>query len=82
MTLRNKNGIHKEIKNTLNSRNAYYNSLHNLLSKDVNIKLYKTIIFPDTLCGCKTCVAQKKKSIHIVTPPPKGKGRVQTVNAI
>jgi hypothetical protein len=43
MTLTNEN---EEIKNRLNARNAYNYSLQNLLSKEINIKLYKTIIFP------------------------------------
>jgi len=53
MTLTNENGICKAFKNRLTSRTAYYYPLQNLpssdlLSKDVNIALYKTIIFPCT----------------------------------
>jgi hypothetical protein len=50
-TLTNKNDIHDEIKNRLNSGNACYHSVQNLLSsrlisKNVKIKVYKTVILP------------------------------------
>jgi len=53
MTLTNKNGIHKAFKEQINFKSAYHYPLQNLpssdlLSKDVNITLYKTIIFPCT----------------------------------
>jgi hypothetical protein len=59
MTLTNQNDIHDEIKNRLNSGNAYYYSVQNLLpprfiSKNLNIKIYKTVILPVVLYGCKT----------------------------
>jgi hypothetical protein len=55
-TLTNQNGIHDEIKSRLNSENACYYSVHNLLSsrpvsKNLKIKIYKTVIFPVVLYG-------------------------------
>jgi hypothetical protein len=49
--------IHEEIKNRLKSGNACYHSVQNLLSsrllsKNVKIKIYKTIILPVVLYGC------------------------------
>ena len=45
----NQSGIHKVIKSSLNSGNAFYNSVQNLpssnvLSKNMKIKIYRTII--------------------------------------
>jgi hypothetical protein len=58
-TLTNQNDIHDEIKNRLNSGNACYHSVQNLLSsclisKNLKIKIYKTVILPVVLYGCKT----------------------------
>jgi hypothetical protein len=58
-TLTNQNDIHDEIKSTLNSGNACYYSVQNLLSsllisKNLKIKLYKTVILPVVLYGCET----------------------------
>jgi hypothetical protein len=51
----NQNCIHKKIKTSLNSGNACYHTVQNLLSthllsKNMHIKIYKTII----LYGCET----------------------------
>jgi hypothetical protein len=51
--------IHAEIKIILNSGNACYHLVQNilssqLLSKDIKIKTYKTIILPVVLYGCET----------------------------
>jgi hypothetical protein len=59
MTLTNQNDIHDKIKSRLNSGNACYHSVQNLLyshliSKSLKIKLYKTVILPVVLHGCKT----------------------------
>jgi hypothetical protein len=59
MTVTNQNLIHKEIKRRLNSGNACYHSVQNLLSshllsKNVTIKIYKTVILPVGLYGCET----------------------------
>jgi hypothetical protein len=58
-TLTNQNDIHDEIKSRLNSGNACYHSVQNLLSslfisKNLKIKIYKTVILPVVLYGCKT----------------------------
>jgi hypothetical protein len=58
-TLTNQNDIHDEIKSRLNLGNAYYYSVQNLLSsllisKNLKIKIYKTVILPVVLYGCET----------------------------
>jgi hypothetical protein len=58
-TATNQNLIQEEIKRRLNSGNACYHSVQNLLSsrllsKNVKIRMYKTIIFPVVLCECET----------------------------
>jgi hypothetical protein len=58
-TLTNQNDIHDEIMSRLNSGNACYYSVHNLLSsrlisKILKIKIYKTVILPVVLYGCET----------------------------
>jgi hypothetical protein len=58
-TLTNQNDIHDEIKSRLNSGNACCHSVQNLLSsllisKNLKIKVYKTVILPVLLYGCKT----------------------------
>jgi hypothetical protein len=55
----NQNDIHDEIKNRLNSGNACYYSVQNLLSshlisKNLKIKIYGTVILPVVLYGCET----------------------------
>jgi hypothetical protein len=59
MTLTNKNDTHDEIESRLNSGNACYYSVQNLLSfrfilKNLKIKIYKTLILPVVLYGCET----------------------------
>jgi hypothetical protein len=58
-TLTNQNDIHDEIKSRLNSGNACYYSVQNLfssrlISKNLKIKIYKTVILPVVLYGCET----------------------------
>jgi hypothetical protein len=59
-TLTNQNGIHDEIKNRLNLGNACYYSVQNiffsscLISKNLKIKIYKTVILPAVLYGWET----------------------------
>jgi hypothetical protein len=58
-TLRDQNCIHEEIKSRINSRNACYHSVQSLLSsrllsRNVKVKIYKTIILPVVLYGCET----------------------------
>jgi hypothetical protein len=59
MTLRNQNDIHDELKSGLNLGNACYYSVQNLLSsslisKNLKIKIYKTVILPAVLYRCET----------------------------
>jgi hypothetical protein len=56
--LTNQNDIHDEIKSRLNSRNACNYSVQNLLSsrlisKNLKIEIYKTLILPVVLYGCE-----------------------------
>jgi hypothetical protein len=58
-TLMNKNCIYEEIRSRLNSGNACYHAVQSLLSsrilsRNVKIKIYKTIILPLVLYGCET----------------------------
>ena len=58
-TLINQNSIQEEIKSILKSGNAYYHSVQNLLScsllsKNIKIKIHRTIILPAVLCGYET----------------------------
>jgi hypothetical protein len=58
-TVTNQNLIQKEIKRRLNSGNACYHSVQNLLSsrllsKNLKIRIFKTIILPEVLYRCET----------------------------
>jgi len=57
-TLTNKNSIAEEIKSRLRSGKARYHSVQNLLSsrllsKNLKLKIYRTIILPIVLYGCE-----------------------------
>jgi hypothetical protein len=58
-TLTNQNSIQEEIKSRLKSGNACCHSVQNvlsssLLSKNIEIKIYRTIILSVDLYGCET----------------------------
>ena len=58
-TLTNQNYIREEIKSRMKSGNACYHSVQNLLSssllsKNLKITIYRTIILPVVLYGCET----------------------------
>jgi hypothetical protein len=58
-TVTNRNLIHEESKSRLNSDNACYQSVQNLLSsrllsKNIKIKIYNTILLPVVLYWCET----------------------------
>ena len=58
-TLTNQNSIQEEIKSRLKSGNACYHSVQNLLSssllsRNLKIKIYRTIILPFVLYWCET----------------------------
>jgi hypothetical protein len=64
-TVSKQNLIQVEIKMKLNSGNAWYHSVQNLLSsrllsKSVNIRIHKKIILPVVLYGCKTGLYHKE----------------------
>jgi len=55
----NQNSILEEIKSRLKSGNAFYHLVQNLvssslLSKNLKIKIYRTVILPVVLYGCET----------------------------
>jgi len=55
----NQNSMQEEIKSRLKSGNACYHSMQNflssrLLSKNIKIKVYRTIILPVAFYGCET----------------------------
>jgi uncharacterized membrane-anchored protein len=68
-TVTNQILIQEEFKRRLNSGNACYHSVQNLLcsrllSRNVNIRLYKTVILPVVLYGCGTwSLALKEEGI-------------------
>jgi hypothetical protein len=58
-TVTDQNLIQEEIKRRLNSGNACYHSVQNLLSsrllsKNVKVRIHKTIVLPGILYGCET----------------------------
>jgi len=58
-TLTNQNSIQEEIKSRLKSGNACYHLVQNLLSssllsRNLKIKICRTILLPVVLCGCET----------------------------
>ena len=58
-TLTNQNSIQEQIKSRLKLGNACYHSVQNLLSssllsKNLKINIYRTIILPVVLYGCET----------------------------
>ena len=58
-TLTNQNSIQEEIKSRLKSGNAFYCLVQNLLSssllsKNINIEIYRSVILPVVLYGCET----------------------------
>ena len=59
ITITNENTIHEEIKGRLESENACCYSVQkvfssSLLSRNINIKIYRTVSLPVVLCGCET----------------------------
>jgi hypothetical protein len=58
-TLTDQNCVHEEIKSRLNSGNTCYNSVQGLLfscllSRNLKVKICKTVILPVVLYGCET----------------------------
>jgi len=72
ITLTNKNSITEEIKSRLKSGNACYHSLQNILSsrslsKNLKIKIYRTIILSVVLYGCETwsLILQEERKLRL-----------------
>ena len=64
------NSIQEEIKSRLKSGNACYYSVQNILSssvlsKNLMIKMYRTIILPVALCGCETWSLTLRKECRL-----------------
>jgi hypothetical protein len=83
-TLTDQNCIHEQIKSRLNSGNACYHSVQSLLtsrllSRNVKVKIYKTIILPVVLYGCETWagrvarVVEERKVYKVLVGKPEGK---------
>jgi hypothetical protein len=58
-TLTDQRYMQEEVKSRINSGNACYNSVQSLLfssllSRNVKVKIHKTIILPVVLYGCQT----------------------------
>jgi hypothetical protein len=70
MTLINQNDIHDEIMSRLNSGNAYYHSVQNLLcthllSKNLEIN-YTELILLVVLYGCKTWSLREEHTLRVL----------------
>jgi hypothetical protein len=65
-TLVKQNSIQEEVQSRLKLGNAHYHLVPNLLSssllsKNMNIKIYRTIILPVVLCGCETWLHMREE---------------------
>jgi hypothetical protein len=65
-TLTDQNCMQEEIKSRLNSGNACYHSVQSLLSscllsRNVKVKIYKTLILPVVLYGCETSLTLREE---------------------
>jgi hypothetical protein len=68
--LTNQNSIQEEIRSRLKSANACYHSVQNLLSssllsKNLKIKIYRTIILPVVLYGCETWSLASREELRL-----------------
>jgi hypothetical protein len=64
------NFIQEEVKSRLNTGNAYYYLMQNLLgasllSENIKIKTCRTIILPFVLCGCETWLLTLRKDVGL-----------------
>jgi hypothetical protein len=71
-TITDQNCMHEEIKNKLNSGNACCHSVQSilssrLLSRNLKVKIFKTIILPVVFCGCETwsLTLRKEHSLRV-----------------
>jgi hypothetical protein len=71
-TLTDQNCIHEKIRSRLNSGNACFHAVQNLLSsrllsRNVKIKIYKTIFLPVVLYGCEIwSLTLREEQIEVV----------------
>jgi hypothetical protein len=68
--LRESNYIQEEIRSRLKSGNACYHSVQNLLSssllsKNLKVEIYRTIIFLVVFCGCETWSLTLRKECRL-----------------
>jgi len=80
-TLTNHNSNQEEIKSILKSGNACYHSVQNLLSsnllsKNLKIKIYRTIILPVILYGCETWSLTLREERRLIVFKDKVLGRI------
>ena len=69
-TLTDQNSFQEEIKSRLKSGKACYHSVQNilsssLLSKNIKIKIYRSIIFPVVLCGCENWLLNLREECRL-----------------
>jgi hypothetical protein len=69
-TLTDQNCMHEEIMSRLNLGNTYYHSVQSLLSscllsRNLKVKIYKTIILPVVLYGCETCSVTLREELGL-----------------
>jgi hypothetical protein len=69
-TLMNQNSVQEEIKSTMRSGNACCHSEHNLLlssllSKNLMIKIYRTVISPVVVYGCETWLLTLREELRL-----------------
>jgi hypothetical protein len=69
-TLTDQNWMHEEINSRLNLGNACYHSVHSLLSSrllsgNLKVKIYRTIILPVVLYGCGTLSVTLRKERRV-----------------
>jgi hypothetical protein len=72
-TLMNQNSIQEEIKSRLKSGNACYHLVQNLLSssllsKNIKIKICRTLILPVVLYGCETWLLTMREKHRLTVP--------------
>jgi hypothetical protein len=70
MTVTNQNLIQEEITRRMNSGNACYHSVQNvlsscLLSKNMKVRIYKIVILLMVLCGCETWTDREEHKLRV-----------------
>jgi len=76
-TLTNQNSIQEETNSRFKSRNACYRSVQNvlsssLLSRNINIKIYRTIILSVVWYGCETWSLKMREECRLAVFEKKG----------